>query len=132
MKLERKGPRTRKHPRAKSKSNKEKRGQSSAEHQARPRGRRRKSRHSPGAAYKPTDEHISGMQSTVLEWLRDAGPAGITKLELPPGLILGWGARITELRDKGYVIITVPDTEKPVGRYVLISEPVAADDSSAA
>ena len=87
--------------------------------------RARRSYYLPGAAYRPSKKKLARRQREVLEVLRGVGSKGITRPEAPEYLLLGWSARVSELRRAGYRIDSVPEKvgDVTLARYVLVSEP---------
>ena len=91
------------------------------------RSRRAGSRYPPGSAYRPPKEALARRQREVLDLLKERGPRGATRLDVPPHLSLSMSQRICELRQKGYRIDAVREQAGQVwvARYVLVPpEPV--------
>jgi len=59
-----------------------------------------------GKNFKPDEETLGRRQKQVLELLKERGPQGATRLDVPDHLALSWAQRICELRRMGYRIVT--------------------------
>ncbi len=93
------------------------------QHIGRAKSLRSRSNYLPGSAYKPSKEQLGRRQAQVLEVLKKAGLGGILTLDVPRHLLLGWSARVCELRKMGYPIDSKLERvgDVPYARYVLRS-----------
>ena len=83
---------------------------------------RKSSRYVQSGTFRPSEQTLARRQREVLALLRDRGQRGVTKIDAPPQFSLSLAARISELRQKGYRIDTVPVRvgDARIARYVLI------------
>lgn len=72
-------------------------------------------------SYEEAQERIPSQLERILQALRNAGPDGVTNIELNK-ICLKYDARISDLRRKGYVIRT-ESLGKGVYKYYLIKTP---------
>ena len=82
------------------------------------------SRYFPGGAFQPSKKTRTRREQQVLELLKEVGPRGVRKLDAPRHLLLGFSARVSDLRDKGHWIETIREQVggSLIARYVLIAE----------
>ena len=81
------------------------------------------SNYSLGKSFKPDEETLGRRQKQVLELLKERGPQGATRLEMPAHFALSWAQRICELRRMGYRIVSKRERvgDSWIARYVLVS-----------
>jgi hypothetical protein len=73
--------------------------------------------------FEPDREKKASYQQQILKLLRDAGDRGVARLDVPH-LAFSFAARISELRKRGYKILTRrTQQDSPFGRYFLLGEP---------